>query len=211
MNFITIDTVLDKSYIGLFKDGKEITKIIESDEINFHSAYLIQTLKETLDNNNISVNEIDYIGVNTGVGSFTGIRAGLSVVKVMASRLNIKCVPYTTIEVLSNAFNNKNIILDARRNSVFYSNDGIKTELMPYENAFDILKNDIKFISEEVLIRNEKFADFKDKLVSYEINCPDLAFYEIQIVKEKINSKEFIDSNLLKAAYIQTPPVFIKS
>ena len=211
MNFLTIDTVLDKSYIGLFKDGKEITKIIESDEVNFHSAYLIQTLKETLDNNNVSVNEIGYIGVNTGVGSFTGIRAGLSIVKVMASRLNIKCISYTTTEVLSNAFNNKNIMLDARRNSVFYSNDGIRTKLMSYENAFDILKNDIKFISEKILIQNEKFADFKDKLISYEKNCPDLAFCEIQIVKEKISSEEFIDSNLLRAAYIQTPPVFVKS
>ena len=37
--------------------------------------------------------DIDLIGVNIGPGSFTGIRASLTVAKVMAQELNIKIVP----------------------------------------------------------------------------------------------------------------------
>ena len=134
MNILSIDTVLDKSYIALSLNDKDIYRQINSDENNYHSAYLIKVLKEILDENNISMKDIEYLGTNTGVGSFTGIRVGLTIAKVITNRLNIKAVPFNTAEVLSNAFNNKNIMLDARRGSVFYSNDGVNIELIKYED-----------------------------------------------------------------------------
>ena len=141
MNILSIDTVLDKSYIALSLNDKDIYRQINSDENNYHSAYLIKVLKEILDENNISMKDIEYLGTNTGVGSFTGIRVGLTIAKVITNRLNIKAVPFNTAEVLSNAFNNKNIMLDARRGSVFYSNDGVNIELIQYEDAIKILEN----------------------------------------------------------------------
>ena len=129
MNILSIDTVLDKSYIALSLNDKDIYRQINSDEKNYHSAYLIKVLKEILNENNVSLKDVDYIGVNTGVGSFTGIRLGLTIAKVISTRLNIKTVPYNTTEVLSNAYTKKTIMLYDRRNSVSRSINGEELEL----------------------------------------------------------------------------------
>lgn len=210
MKFLTIDTALNKSYLGLFSDGKKIIKEIESDEINYHSAYLIKVLKDLLIENNVKINEIEFIGVNVGVGSFTGIRVGLAVVKVISDRLNIKTVSYTTSEVLSRALNNKNVMLDARRGSVFYSKDGVNTELIPYNEAFEIIENGEVFISDRQLYNNEKFENYKSKLIKYEDENLNIADVEIEIAKEKIENNLIFDPVQLKPNYIQTAPVFIK-
>lgn len=177
---------------------------------NYHSAYLIKVLKDLLNENNIKINEIEFIGVNVGVGSFTGIRVGLAVVKVMADQLKIKTVSYTTSEVLSRAMNNKNVMLDARRGSVFYSKDGINMELIPYNEAFEILEKCEKFISDNQLFNNEKFADYKNKLIKYEDENLNIADIEIEITKEKIENNMLFEPYEIKPNYIQTAPVFLK-
>lgn len=207
MNILTIDTVLDKSYISLLLNGKEIFKSIESDEKNYHSAYLIKVLDKILKENNSSIKDFEYLGVNTGVGSFTGIRVGLSIAKIISNRLNIKTVPFNTFEVLSKAYGNKNIMLDARRGSVFYSNDGKKIELMPYEKALEILKQKEEFICDDSLLKR-----FEGKnLLSFETEKKDLSEFELEVVKEKIEKGEIKDTNGLKPTYIQTPPIFAKN
>lgn len=207
MNILTIDTVLDKSYISLLLNGKEIFKSIESDEKNYHSAYLIKVLDRILKENNSSIKDFEYLGVNTGVGSFTGIRVGLSIAKIISNRLNIKTVPFNTFEVLSKAYGNKNIMLDARRGSVFYSNDGKKIELMPYEKALEILEQKEEFICDDSLLKR-----FEGKnLLSFETEKKDLSEFELEVVKEKIEQGEIKDANGLKPTYIQTPPIFAKN
>ena len=210
MKFLTIDNALNKSYIGLFLDGKKIIKEIESDEKNYHSAYLIKVLKDLLNENSININEIEFIGVNVGVGSFTGIRVGLAVVKVIADQLKIKTASYTTCEVLSKSLNNKNVMLDARRGSVVYSKDGINMELIPYNNAFEVLENGEEFISENQLFNNEKFENYKNKLIKYEEKNLNIADIEIEITKEKIENNLLFKPYEIKPNYIQTAPVFLK-
>lgn len=209
MNILTIDTVLDKTYVSILLNNEEIYRIIESDENNYHSAYLIKTLNDILKNKNSSLNDFDYIGVNTGVGSFTGIRVGLSIAKIISNRLNIKIIPIQTTEVLSKAYNNKNIMLDARRNSVFYSNDGKNIEMITYDNAKEILENSEKsFICDNSFLN--KFEQYKNKLISYETENKDLSRVELEAVKEKIKNNEVFDWQEIKPTYIQTPPIYSK-
>lgn len=210
MNILTIDTVLDKTYLAVLLNNKEIYKQIESDEKNYHSAYLIKVLDEILKSENSSLKDIDYIGANTGVGSFTGIRAGLSIAKIISNRLNIKAVPITTIEVLSRAYKNNNIMLDARRNSVFYSKDGQNIEMVSFSKGEEILENsDEIFICDNSLY--DKMTKYQNKLTSFEKNGKNLEKVELEIAKEKIAKNEVVNFAGLKPTYIQTPPIFLKS
>ncbi len=195
MNILSIDTVLDKSYIALSLNDKDIYRQINSDEKNYHSAYLIKVLKEILNENNVSLKDVDYIGVNTGVGSFTGIRVGLTIAKVISNRLNIKTVPYNTAEVLSNAFDNKNIMLDARRNSVFRSKNGADIELISYEEALQTSENsNERYISDLSLYENAYFEKIKSKLIPYEKENKNLAIAELAVVKNKIKENKITDT-----------------
>ena len=70
---------------------------------------------------NISPIDLDKIFVVTGPGSFTGIRVGLTVVKVMAWTLKIPVVPISSLEVIASGTPSDNnvALIDARRGYVF--------------------------------------------------------------------------------------------
>ena len=209
MNILVLDTVLDKTYISLLLNGKKITKTIESDEKNYHSVYLIKVLDEILKQNGASIKDIEYLGANTGTGSFTGIRVGLVVSKIIANRLNIKTIALNTAEILSLAYKNNNILLDARRNSTFYSNDGKNIKLISNEEASKILENSNEsFICDDSFL--SRFEKYSEKLISFEASGLDLAAFELELAILKIQKNETIDAFSLKPTYIQTPPIYSK-
>ena len=118
---LAFDTCLDKMYAVLKKDGEIISsRIVENKDNKYHSAFLISTLQEIMSENNIKPQDIDLIGVNIGPGSFTGIRACVTVARVMAQQLNCKAVGVSSLEILSKiSDNNPLVALDARKNCVY--------------------------------------------------------------------------------------------
>ena len=105
MKLLAFDTCLDKTYIVLRDEDNILTsKILESDEKNYHSAYLISTISKILKENNLTPKDIEGIAINIGPGSFTGIRACTTVARVMAQQLNIKALGVSSLEILSNDF-----------------------------------------------------------------------------------------------------------
>lgn len=204
MNILVFDTVLNKSFISVLFNGEKTFKVIESDENNYHSAYLIRAIKDL----SIKLSDLDYIAINKGVGSFTGIRVGLAIAKVLASELNKPVVELTTFEILSLAYKNKNIMTNAGRGSVFYTNEGIEPKIISFDDALKILnETEVKFITDN-LNRHEKFIDFKDRFISYEAENIDLAPYELELAIKKAESGDYTPANKVKPLYIQTPPIF---
>jgi len=66
-----------------------------------HSESLFPMMEELLDKHNISVDDLDYVGIVIGPGSFTGIRIGMSVAKAFCYVKNIPCVAVNSLEVLA--------------------------------------------------------------------------------------------------------------
>lgn len=129
-----IDTCSSKLIIGLFKDNKLIEKI-EKLSNNDLSSQTLPYLDRLLKKNNLNPNDVDKIFVINGPGSFTGIRIGVTIAKMMAWTLNIDIVTISELELLaSTPFKTDYIIpyIDARRNAVYagiYDKDG--NNIMP--------------------------------------------------------------------------------
>lgn len=91
----------DKNIIeALYKDGKILDKNIRLSERN-HSDYTMPMLKDLLENNNLSVHDLDEILVCNGPGSFTGVRIGVTIAKTLAYTLNIPIKTITSLECLA--------------------------------------------------------------------------------------------------------------
>ncbi len=89
-----------------------------------HSQTLVPMIDSLLSATNTQLEDVDCFAVNTGPGSFTGIRIGVSVVKGMAMPLNKPCVSVSTLESMAyNFIDVKATIvcccMDARRNQVY--------------------------------------------------------------------------------------------
>lgn len=107
------DTV-DNKLVGEFFINTKLT----------HSQTLVPMIDALLKSTNTAVEDIDYYAVNTGPGSFTGIRIGVSVVKGMATALDKPCVSISTLESMAYNFIDADDIvicacMDARRNQVY--------------------------------------------------------------------------------------------
>ena len=83
---------------------------------------MIIGIKNILEENNLTLQDIDLFAVNHGPGSFTGIRAGVTVAKTLAKELNKNVIGINSLDILHKAYENlePDIVLDARRESVLF-------------------------------------------------------------------------------------------
>lgn len=213
MNYLVFDCVLNKTFITLVKNDEFINKIIESDSENYHSVYLISEIKNILEKNSLSLKDLDFIGVDVGPASFTGIRVGLCVAKIIASEANLPCVCSPSVEILSK-INGKNeaVFLDARRGSfIFYNVDG-EPCLIKKEEAIEVAKSlEIGIVTDTSVSKYLKENGIST--TNYEEGMPEIGkiLAEISYKKFNSNSKEAFNAQNIKPLYIQTPPVFSKN
>lgn len=116
-----IDTSLSYIRIGLFKDNyliDSINKFVDKDL----SKLFVYEIRELFFKNNIKFNDVNKIYVVTGPGSFTGIRVGLTFVKVFAWAFKKEVIAISELQLLaSTPFKTKYIVplIDARRGYVY--------------------------------------------------------------------------------------------
>lgn len=207
MKLLAFDTCLDKTYILLRDDDKILSsKILKSDEKNYHSAYLISTIAKVLKENSMAPKDIDAIAINVGPGSFTGIRACTTVARVMAQELNIKAIGISSLEILSRVMNDEYIVvLDARKNKGYLYDK----ELF---GAVDLDEIDERVKGRNIITDDrlfERFQKLGNNVISYQQSDFDLGKILSDIAMERIATEE-CDWHKLLPLYIQPPPVTLK-
>lgn len=196
---LAFDTCLDKMYAILKKDGEVLaSRIVENHDNKYHSAYLISTLQEIMSENGIKPQDVDLIATNIGPGSFTGIRACVTVARVMAQQLNCKAVGISSLEILAQcAGENPLVALDARKNSAYLYKDGeIKGAI-----SLDEIKTD-----GYTILTDDKLQPILGGSSYQQMNLP------LGEILADLAEKSASDGNWrkLKPLYIQPPPAIAK-
>tara|TARA_Y100001960_G_scaffold305353_1_gene359408 strand:- start:66 stop:641 length:576 start_codon:yes stop_codon:yes gene_type:complete len=96
MKFLSINTSTSLCSVSIYENNK--FKTLEKKDVRDHSKYLAVYSKELLKNNH---NEIDFIAVSVGPGSYAGIRASLSFVKGLCMAMNKPIVPVENFESMN--------------------------------------------------------------------------------------------------------------
>ncbi|HBG47934.1 MAG TPA: tRNA (adenosine(37)-N6)-threonylcarbamoyltransferase complex dimerization subunit type 1 TsaB [Cyanobacteria bacterium UBA9971] len=169
MKILTFDTSTETMYVTIGNDSNILAhKIIETTQKSYNSAHLIPVIIELLQSLNLTMRNIEAIGVNIGPGSFTGIRASATVAKVMAQQLNIPVVGISSMEIyslLNNTAKDTLIWLDARRGKAYmavYGEKILEPQAIEYENAVEYAKNnDLFIISDKKMSEIVKEAGLK--------------------------------------------------
>lgn len=201
MNILALDSALNKSYFGFLYEDKEIYKTLESDKNNYHSLYLIPEIKKCAEIHNIDFKNLEAIAVNTGTGSFTGIRVAMSIAKVLAGELELPLIPLTTNEILLRAFKADLLITDARRDMFFVSTKE-ETTLVYKDKIADLNIKDRKILTDK------RCFELFSNTVCYEDEEINLSKVMIDLALKKYSKEDDFSYLKAKANYIQTPPVF---
>ncbi|HSX47160.1 MAG TPA: tRNA (adenosine(37)-N6)-threonylcarbamoyltransferase complex dimerization subunit type 1 TsaB [Patescibacteria group bacterium] len=91
MIILTIKTDNPVAEVGLFNNSKKLDYISWEAHKQL-SATIHLKIKEILDNNNLSLNDLNSIIIYKGPGSFTGLRIGFSVANAFSYSLNIPLI-----------------------------------------------------------------------------------------------------------------------
>lgn len=205
MKLLAFDTCLDKTYVTLYADNEFTNKVILSNDNNYHSAYLISTIVDILKSKGLTPSNLDYIATDIGPGSFTGIRACVTVARMLAQQLNIKAIGVSSLEILSRVLGENDLVaLDARKNKA-YLYDKKVLGAIDLEEVDNTIKGK-RLITDNSLL--ERFKTLSPEAISYQQNDYPLGEILAKIAIEKIKNNENSDWRILKPLYIQPPPVF---
>ena len=191
-----IDTSSSYLYSALYKEG---------DIINQRTMYLAKDLSrftvlevsKMFDEVKVSPRDIKKIIVVNGPGSFTGIRIGITLAKLMSFCLNIPITTITSLEAMKESVISDKLIvpiINARRNSCYaaiYENDNLIQDgiYMSLDRLMLILKGLNK---DYIFVSND---EFEFDTVSYK---PDY-----KRIIEKYKDKKEIPSHLVNPNYMK--------
>ena len=132
-----IDTATKNIYLSLVIDGIE-TKSVYQEGINNHSVTIIPFLSEMLDEQDITLQELDEVIVGIGPGSYTGVRIGVTVAKMIGYLNHIKVSTVSSLALIASASDKEYIIpyVDARRGNAFI------TAMKQHDGVLSFLKEE---------------------------------------------------------------------
>lgn len=144
MLICSVDSSATPASVCLLEDDRIIAEYYLNTGFT-HSQTLMAMLESVLKISGKSADAIDLYAVNSGPGSFTGVRIGVSAVKGMAYALEKPCVEVSTLESMAyNLLGNHTIVcacMDARRRQVYHGLfrvDGDKIERLCDDTAIAV-------------------------------------------------------------------------
>jgi tRNA threonylcarbamoyladenosine biosynthesis protein TsaB len=174
---LVINTAHRHLSIGLLKDGQYVDGVHEI-AFKSQSEVILPRLKQCLSNHQLNPQDLSEVYVGLGPGSYTGVRIGLSVVKVLALVCTFKVFTFNSYDFML-AQPEGTMIMDARSSRAYvgvkkdnqWIFQGIKTidelkssMIAPYVGDTDLVnKNDesldFKTLCEHVCLVSERVSD----------------------------------------------------
>ena len=122
MRILSVSTATNNLSVALNDDEKIIVEKQEVDQRN-HSEHLDPLIQEILSENNLKLKDIDRFAVAIGPGSYTGLRIGITTIKMFSSILNKEVVGVSTLKALAKSVTDSKALviagLDARNDNYF--------------------------------------------------------------------------------------------
>lgn len=128
MKVLAIDTSSPNCSIAILED-ENVLKKVENRSEKEHSETLIPMIKDTLDELNLNVKDMDLLACGIGPGSFTGIRIGIATIKAFADANDTPCVGVNSLEaqayqiILKNGEEDCKILsmIDAKNGNAYFA------------------------------------------------------------------------------------------
>jgi len=178
MYTLYIDTHFVNLVLALFQDDVLLEqKILES---NKHSENTIPLLEELLKKHSLFVSDLKEIIVIEGPGSFTGVRIGIVIAKVLGYSLHLPIKTLSYLEAMSLHYDEAVVLGIKDRNGVFVGEFDAKHRL----------QGDYYYLTNQELKCSNKKIIMDD-------------YVDLNQIKEFVKSKESISPHLLKPLYVK--------
>ena len=158
------------------------------------SELMVPELEKIIKKNNIDPKSINEIIVTIGPGSYTGVRIALTIAKIYAYSLNIKCYAISSLNILMNPNKPSICLMNARSNRSYF---GV------YDGK--------KLIEKDQVLTNENVKKYIDEHKDFSV-CGDTKYLGIEgerndifinMLRLKSEGNEVKNIFSLKAVYLK--------
>lgn len=168
LKFLQIDTS-NENFLFIKLVNKDIQKHILLDEKRCHMKELVPSISKLLENENLQISDLDFIALNEGPGSWTGLRIGFATAKILAQVSNLKIILYNNFEIIQN----KNL----EKTGIFLVQAG-------FEKFYFLVLNENKIVQTGIISEGNLlnlFPDFERfYLQKQDIECDKLLLAKFQ-------------------------------
>ena len=132
---LALDTTTDNCSVALWHNGACTQRL----EVlpRQHNQFIHRMIDQLLADSDITLQQVDYVAVTNGPGSFTGIRLGLSVAQGLAYGLDVPIIPVMTLDAMAYYVQSIELIgnvlvgLDARMGEIYWGLYALSTTDSP--------------------------------------------------------------------------------
>lgn len=198
MNSLIIDCSAGMS-IFLLKNNEQFSALDTNQKR--HTDELLLAVDRLFDDAKISVNDLDYIGVCVGPGSFTGIRVAVSIAKGLAVESRIKIVQMSNFDVYEIKNESEYVlVLDGFSNYVYAryaSKNGVIDKCVTVQELVENLKNNKKITTFVQTVKTQNI------LKQSEIIAQIANYNAILCFNSKVEKNEFVDIEQISPVYLR--------
>lgn len=189
LKFLQIDTS-NENFLFIKLVNKDIQKHILINEKRCHMKELVPSIQKLLESENLVLTDLDFIALNEGPGSWTGLRIGFSTVKTFWQVTKVKVIFYSNFELLRNKYQTDTGVFLVKS-----SNDKYYYQVLNQGEMYG-----------QNIIATQELEDFYTNLpkyffVEHEIEADNLLI-------QKFNNNEFPDVNTAEPIYIVEGVIF---
>ncbi len=99
LKFLLIDTSIENITNILLVLGDKISNV-SYNESRAHLKNLIPGIKEILQKNNLEISDLNFVAINEGPGSWTGLRIGFATIKVFSLLNKIPLITFSSFDLI---------------------------------------------------------------------------------------------------------------
>lgn len=121
MNILAIETTGAYASVAVINHNGNMFERCSRENLN-HLQFLMPMIKEVLERADLKGEELDFIAVSEGPGSFTGVRIGVASARALAQAWNKPCISVPTLETFVYNAEIEGVycpIFDARRGQIY--------------------------------------------------------------------------------------------
>lgn len=219
MKILAIESSAKSASVAVTENGHLISECFVNASLT-HSKTLMPMTDNVLKQADMTIDDIDAFCVNTGPGSFTGIRIGVAAVKGLALFSNKPCAGISTLESIAYNFIDSDCVvcaaMDARCNQVytalFECKNGLVKRLCEDKAVLiDELAEEISKIDSTVYLAGDGaeicYNLIKDRISNIKLSAENRRYQRAYgVALTAVNNKElFNDSSMLAPVYLRPP------
>ena len=218
MRILSVDSTAAPASVCLYDGGRVVAEYYMHTGLT-HSQTLVAMIDSVLRLTGTDAGEIDCYAVNSGPGSFTGVRIGVSAVKGMAYAADKPCVGVSTLESMAyNLLCADAVVcacMDARRHQVYNALFRVKNseaERLTQDRAIGIeeLVDELKAYSEPVILvgdGSQLVYDSAEELNNLSLAPANLRFQRAastaMIAEKKLAEGQSVSAAALMPSYLR--------